>query len=197
MYKKLVLAAAIAAMSVGAQAGYTETFETVATSTGSNNGGRLVTADPGGFDWSSSIASRVYTWSLARADSQLGTGSLVQSNASTLGSWVAALYGDNSQKRVDVSFAKQDGSLFGFQGATFVSASAAELSISGLLANGSVVSQTISLAAKQIYNFSDSANLFGNVSQITFQTMTDTAKVGFDNVVTVSPVPQGYRTRMS
>jgi hypothetical protein len=185
MLKKMITGALVLLLSGAAFADDTITFESVSgASSGSNNGGVIVSSALDGLTWSSTTAARVYLWSATRAASQISISSTTF--ATYFGSWSASLYGDSSVPLTNVSFAAASGQVIDLVSTTFYSKSAATLYISGYDSLGNLVaSQTLSLAAATVYQYSDSSDIFSTaagISKITFATQTSSAKVLFDNI---------------
>ncbi len=189
MYKKLVLAAAIAAMSVGAQATDVVTFEGVATAAANaNNPGLILTAGLGSFawgslTWSSPTPNNVQLLDETRASGNKGLtniGALMGGSGEQLGLWVGYLNSSNS-----VSFASA--SAFNFDSAFFYTKAAGNVTITGFDSAGQqLASKTVSSLAQSgsIYSFSE----FSSVNKITISG----SNLAFDNITlsAVSPVPE-------
>lgn len=185
MLKNTIAALALLATATTQAATYTETFESLSgLNTGNNNSGAIATQDPGSFDWSTSNPNNLQLVTLARASSSKNLSNITSQTA--FGNWVGFLNGNN-----DVSFAAKAGAgftTFNFDSASFYADNAGTLTITGLLANGSTVTQTLSLLATKRTDFIDSGK-FDGVTEITFSGK----RVAFDNVVTtttVSAVPE-------
>lgn len=189
MYKKLVLIAAIAVMSWGAQAADVVTFEgVISAKADDNNSGKILSSGLGAFTWASLAWSTPSSNNLQLIDETRATGnkalaniaSLMGSAGEPLGQWVGYLNSNNS-----VSFASL--SVFNFDSIFLYSKASSDVSITSFDSNGQrLASTTLSLGAQSgsSYSFSE----FSGVNKITISG----SNLAFDNITlsAVSPVPE-------
>lgn len=191
MLRKTVSALAVLTLTTGAQAASEViTFDGLGGGANNNNSGLILNADPGGaalgvggFDWTSTTAGNVQLLDETRAtgNKALSIASFMGAAGEPLGQWVGYL---NSTSNVSFA-AKTAGAAFNFDGASFWAKAATTLTITGVLAAGGVVTDTVSLAAQSLNNYVVASSKFDGVTMITFSS----ANTVFDNI-SVSAVPE-------